>query len=601
MGDGGARLLAKALQINTRLRIINLDRNGISLQGYTDITYALQSNYAMRHIPFPTFDIQPYIKTHPERVDAVMHRLQDLLQRNSSPHRFRNTAQAFRLTQGFLLSSTQQVLDRVSASAQDNIDAMKKVRPETDEDEIKPVKELIQEADNSKHLLSALHETAAKRADEVDKKLKDVSEDMTAFVSKHITDNLNEMLACAENQCPRVLNRKDGKVASDVKSACGQKCQLSPDFISTLITDQVGLEIHNKINELNLIIANHISDRVIEQVIEAVSEESKNLSSDITLKKKRSLTPDVLKPSKSDKDEHETLSITTASSDIASQKSESSPISTPQTNKRVMTARRLRPKSVVDDSSHLNGGGSLEELPSSSPLQHLGKARPKRAKKHAPSRGAIVHRAQDQEDFNDKSPSILEAPIPRVGSVSSTGVLSQVLKNARSRNASREDVSSERDQHSPMPPKAKSGLSCLASATTDEESPPPPSATKSPEKKGSVQSISDIFGGKATSSSKLNKEDASSPKLGVSPVSKKPMEPHSPAMETFTDEKPAESKTPEEVVKRHGVGHGGNLDLMAEIREKRASMVPKAPTDEDLSPKTEHVKEKSVFSAVKLR
>ena len=34
MGDVGARLLAKALQINTRLRTIHLDRNNISLQGY---------------------------------------------------------------------------------------------------------------------------------------------------------------------------------------------------------------------------------------------------------------------------------------------------------------------------------------------------------------------------------------------------------------------------------------------------------------------------------------------------------------------------------------------------------------------------------------
>ena len=33
MGDSGARLLAKALQINTRLRKIIIDRNNISLQG----------------------------------------------------------------------------------------------------------------------------------------------------------------------------------------------------------------------------------------------------------------------------------------------------------------------------------------------------------------------------------------------------------------------------------------------------------------------------------------------------------------------------------------------------------------------------------------
>ena len=128
MGDSGARLLAKALQINTRLRTINLDRNQISLQGYTDITYALNSNYAMRHIPFPTFDLQSAIKTQPERVDAIIHRMQELLQRNSSPQRFRNSAQAFRLTQGFVMSSTQQVLDKVAASAQDNIDSIRKVR-----------------------------------------------------------------------------------------------------------------------------------------------------------------------------------------------------------------------------------------------------------------------------------------------------------------------------------------------------------------------------------------------------------------------------------------------------------------------------------------
>ena len=67
----------------------------------------------MRHIPFPTFDLQPVIKTHPDRADVVLHRMQELLQRNANPHKFKNTAQAFRLTQGFLLSSTQQMLDKV--------------------------------------------------------------------------------------------------------------------------------------------------------------------------------------------------------------------------------------------------------------------------------------------------------------------------------------------------------------------------------------------------------------------------------------------------------------------------------------------------------
>jgi len=43
-------------------------------------------------------------------------------------------------------------------------------------------------------------------------------------------------------------------------------------------------------------------------------------------------------------------------------------------------------------------------------------------------------------------------------------------------------------------------------------------------------------------------------------------------LKIFTDE--SGKKTPEDVIKRHGgISHGKNPDLMAEMREKRASMV----------------------------
>ena len=178
--------------------------------------------------------------------------------------------------------------------------------------------------------------------------------------------------------------------------------------------------------------------------------------------KKRSLTPDVLKESKqygsSSEIEfrEETLSVTTAGSDVTSQRSEPSPLNTPQTSKKNMSiSRKLRPKSDYKDqktvsrsnhpsgdqsgnelnqeatskftpdvvgssvfyspgatstpnpdssnsmflngsdannSANYNSEDTVPELPSSTALQHLGKARPKRAKKHAPSRGAVVQR-----------------------------------------------------------------------------------------------------------------------------------------------------------------------------------------------------------------
>ena len=42
MGDSGARLLGKALQVNTHLKSIHYDKNNISLQGYMDLAYALE-------------------------------------------------------------------------------------------------------------------------------------------------------------------------------------------------------------------------------------------------------------------------------------------------------------------------------------------------------------------------------------------------------------------------------------------------------------------------------------------------------------------------------------------------------------------------------
>jgi hypothetical protein len=42
MGDEGARVLAKALQINSKLRTIYLDRNYVTQNGFRDIAMALE-------------------------------------------------------------------------------------------------------------------------------------------------------------------------------------------------------------------------------------------------------------------------------------------------------------------------------------------------------------------------------------------------------------------------------------------------------------------------------------------------------------------------------------------------------------------------------
>ena len=117
---------------------------------------------------------------------------------------------------------------------------------------------------------------------------------MTPF-SDHISRSVTGMLATAQEMCPNVLQH-DSKSLQDLRHHCDNKSQLPDEFVKTLVTETLGSEIINKVNDMNLVIANHISDKVIDDVIDNLSRTYKGLIGDVgSLKKKRSLTPDVLK------------------------------------------------------------------------------------------------------------------------------------------------------------------------------------------------------------------------------------------------------------------------------------------------------------------
>ena len=146
----------------------------------------------------------------------------------------------------------------------------------------------------------------------------------------HVQQNLDAMITCADRQCPTAMSQKDSRTKFDLREVCQKKCQISPDFVSSLIMNQLGMEVHNKVNELNLVIASHITEKVIDDIIDSLGGISKSLVSEVgSLRKKRSLTPDVLKgrsSSVSESIEQETVSLSGGASggDATSQKSESS-------------------------------------------------------------------------------------------------------------------------------------------------------------------------------------------------------------------------------------------------------------------------------------
>ncbi|CAG9763281.1 unnamed protein product [Ceutorhynchus assimilis] len=244
IGDSGARLLAKALQINSKLKTIILDRNNISLQGYHDLAYALESNRTLTYIPFPIFDVAPCMKASTERTDTVMRKIQDLLNRNVA---FKQQATKHTSMQpGFLLTSKQQALERLVTQTQDAIKSLgtDSIAPHND---INHANDVIQDAENCKQLLIRLQEVAQHRNDKhpVEEKLQQVSGDIYNSVCDSIQVMIEKMLKTCKEQCPYVL--RDDHTVQEIKKECKKKKQIPLDYVTSCVRHQAGMDIMNRL------------------------------------------------------------------------------------------------------------------------------------------------------------------------------------------------------------------------------------------------------------------------------------------------------------------------------------------------------------------
>lgn len=186
IGDSGARLLAKALQINSRLRTIIYDRNNITLQGFHDIAYALESNRTVQYMPYPIYDVAPCMKASADRTEAVMRKIQDLLNRNAAPKKS-ISRDSLALQPNFVLSSKQQTLGRLIVQTQEAIKNMAAESISSNND-INHATGVIQDANNSRHLLSRLQEVANQKEDPhpIDIKLQQTVCDIHSSINDHL-------------------------------------------------------------------------------------------------------------------------------------------------------------------------------------------------------------------------------------------------------------------------------------------------------------------------------------------------------------------------------------------------------------------------------
>ncbi|CAN9503609.1 unnamed protein product [Ophioblennius macclurei] len=532
MGDLGAKMLAKALQINTKLRTLIWDRNNISPQGLQDVAAALEKNYTIRFMPVPIVDAAQALKSNPEKTEDALLKMGQYLLRNHETRRYLQE-QAYRLQQGIVTSTTQQMVDMMCVKVQDHVNSLRFTEAGAVQDDMKVAENLMTDARNSKTLLPNLYhlKNAASKGPcvaAIQEKLQSMAGEVGRVMDDQLQTMLVSMVDAAEDLCPHVM-RRSGLRQELLKAATG-RMTIPRSFTSNTLLQQSGVDIVNKISEVKLSIASFLSDRIVDEILESLSRSQHTLADHLTRKDQPLLRQEP-------PPETEVLDESVLQPENQDQKPQRRPgvedlnscMMTPQSKRKSILVRMLRPVSIAFESEfdldraleevpiHVedpplppppppppdaSGDPPLTPLPMELPpmehqtLEHHTKRRPKPKKRTKPSRTARLTAAGEPqqaeqngvmgrldeglEDFFSKRVMKLSFKLPAVKPPSSGSRDSRKsgFFNLIKSRTSRSEKSHGSAAIAPCPPPPTSSSSSSASAEETSFPPPPPPAVE---------------------------------------------------------------------------------------------------------------------------
>uniref|UniRef100_A0A8C4WND0 Capping protein regulator and myosin 1 linker 3 n=1 Tax=Gopherus evgoodei TaxID=1825980 RepID=A0A8C4WND0_9SAUR len=268
MEDLGAKMLSKALQINSTLRWgIAWDRNNTTALGFHDVARALENNYTLKYMSFPMSDITAAYRSAPERTNEVWQKIQWCLLRNGHSQKF-SQEQAFRLQQGIGTSSAEQMIRRLCLRVQEEVRALHSCPADTVQEEVLYARELMKEAKNSRALFPSLYELGHILASDgpVRQRLESVANEVSKAVDKELQVILESMVTLTQELCPRAMQAAEGH--NKMLGAVSERVTVPRNFIRGALLEQAGQDIQNKLNEVKLSVVTYLTNSIVEELLE---------------------------------------------------------------------------------------------------------------------------------------------------------------------------------------------------------------------------------------------------------------------------------------------------------------------------------------------
>ncbi|XP_072926024.1 capping protein, Arp2/3 and myosin-I linker protein 2 isoform X1 [Hemitrygon akajei] len=265
MGDIGAKMLAKALQINTTLETVIWDRNNTTAVGFLDVARALERNYTLRSMPLPMSDVSQACRNNAERTEEALQKVQSYLLRNNQMKKV-SPEQAFRLQERIVTSSTQQMVDGMCEKVQEYLHIINNGSEKEKQEDIIFAEEIIKDAKTLTTLLPALYQmgNTPPFIKTVQGKLESAAEEVSKAVTEEIETIIQSLLKSTGILCPTLLQKVNMK--EQLINTVSDKIFNPKNFARSMIIDQTGLGIMNKLSEVKL----HVTTALVSQIVDHV-------------------------------------------------------------------------------------------------------------------------------------------------------------------------------------------------------------------------------------------------------------------------------------------------------------------------------------------
>uniref|UniRef100_U3JXI0 Capping protein regulator and myosin 1 linker 2 n=1 Tax=Ficedula albicollis TaxID=59894 RepID=U3JXI0_FICAL len=236
MGDTGAKMLAKALQINTKLRIVVWDRNNTTAHGLLEVAQALERNYTLKAMPLPMSDVAQAYRSNPERTEEAVHKVGVLLWRTDQGH-----------CPTRLHLSVLQMVNEICLSVQKHVDILSTCTGREVETDILCAEEAIRNANLSVSILPLLYEAGNTpyQNGKLQHKLECLTEEASQICSREIQAIMQAVLDTAQGLCPAVV-QKSG-VRDQLVNAMSERICLQDHLSLTAVLDQMVTDVFSKL------------------------------------------------------------------------------------------------------------------------------------------------------------------------------------------------------------------------------------------------------------------------------------------------------------------------------------------------------------------